>query len=48
MPKVVNGESDLLVQLWGESGQHSRAAVGVASLSQDAPVEIEMIVQIKN
>jgi len=48
MPKVVNGESDLLVQLWGERGQHSRAAVGVASLSQDAPVEIEMIVQIKN
>ena len=48
MPKVVNGESDLLVQLWGERGQHSRAAVGVASLSQDAPVETEMIVQIKN
>jgi enamine deaminase RidA (YjgF/YER057c/UK114 family) len=48
MPKVVNGESDLLVELWGERGQHSRAAVGVASLSQDAPVETEMIVQIKN
>ncbi|HZH81551.1 MAG TPA: RidA family protein [Phototrophicaceae bacterium] len=48
MPMVVNGESDLLVQLWGERGQHSRAAVGVASLSQDAPVETEMIVQIKN
>jgi enamine deaminase RidA (YjgF/YER057c/UK114 family) len=48
MPKVVNGESDLLVQLWGERGQHSRAAVGVASLSQDAPVETEIIVQIKN
>ena len=48
MPKVVNGESDLLVQLWGERGQHSRAAVGVASLSQDAPVETEMIVEIKD
>jgi enamine deaminase RidA (YjgF/YER057c/UK114 family) len=48
MPKVVNGESDLLVQLWGDRGQHSRAAVGVASLSQDAPVETEMIVQIKD
>ena len=48
MPKVVNGESDLLVELWGERGRHSRAAVGVASLSQDAPVETEMIVQIKN
>jgi enamine deaminase RidA (YjgF/YER057c/UK114 family) len=47
MPKVVNGESDLLVSLWGEKGQHTRAAVGVSSLSQDAPVETEVIVQIK-
>lgn len=48
MPKVVNGESDLLVQLWGERGQHTRAAVGVASLSQDAPVENEITVQVKD
>jgi YjgF/chorismate_mutase-like, putative endoribonuclease len=41
MPKVVNGESDLLVQLLGDRGQHARAAVGVASLSQDAPVETQ-------
>jgi enamine deaminase RidA (YjgF/YER057c/UK114 family) len=47
MPKVVNGESDLLVTLWGEKGQHTRAAVGVASLSQDSPVETEIIVQIR-
>jgi enamine deaminase RidA (YjgF/YER057c/UK114 family) len=47
MPKVVNGESDLLVQLWGERGQHARAAVGVASLSQDSPVETEITVQVK-
>jgi len=47
MPRVVNGESDLLVQLWGERGQHTRAAVGVASLSQDAPVENEITVQVK-
>jgi enamine deaminase RidA (YjgF/YER057c/UK114 family) len=47
MPKVVNGESDLLVQLWGEKGQHTRAAVGVASLSQNSPVETEVTVQIK-
>jgi len=46
MPKVINGESDLLVELWGGRGQHTRAAVGVASLSQDAPVETEVIVQI--
>jgi enamine deaminase RidA (YjgF/YER057c/UK114 family) len=48
MPKVINGESDLLVSLWGERGQHARAAVGVSSLSNDAPVETEVIVQIRN
>ena len=47
MPKVVNGESDLLVQLFGERGRHTRAAIGVASLSQDAPVENEITVQVK-
>jgi enamine deaminase RidA (YjgF/YER057c/UK114 family) len=47
MPKVVNGESDLLVQLWGERGQHTRAAIGVASLSQDSPIENEITVQVK-
>jgi enamine deaminase RidA (YjgF/YER057c/UK114 family) len=47
MPKVVNGESDLLVRLWGDRGQHTRAAVGVASLSQDAPVETEVTVLVK-
>ncbi|MBM2806464.1 MAG: hypothetical protein HW419_4357 [Deltaproteobacteria bacterium] len=47
MPKVVNGESDLLVQLFGEHGRHTRAAIGVASLSQDAPVENEVTVQVK-
>jgi enamine deaminase RidA (YjgF/YER057c/UK114 family) len=48
MPKVVNGESDLLVQLWGERGQHTRAAIGVAALSQNSPVENEITVQIKD
>jgi enamine deaminase RidA (YjgF/YER057c/UK114 family) len=47
MPRVVNGESDLLVQLFGDRGQHTRAAIGVASLSQDAPVENEVTVQVK-
>ena len=47
MPKVVNGESDLLVRLWGGRGQHARAAVGVASLSREAAVETEVIVQIR-
>jgi enamine deaminase RidA (YjgF/YER057c/UK114 family) len=47
MPKVVNGASDLFVQLWGSRGEHARAAVGVASLSKDAPVETEVIVQVR-
>jgi len=47
LPKVANGESDLLVQLFGKRGRHTRAAIGVASLSQDAPVENEVTVQVK-
>jgi enamine deaminase RidA (YjgF/YER057c/UK114 family) len=47
MPKVVNGESDLLVSLWGDKGRHTRAAVGVSSLSQDSPVETEVTVQVR-
>lgn len=47
MPKVINGESDLLVAVFGERGRHTRAAVGVASLSQDAPVETEVTVQVR-
>jgi enamine deaminase RidA (YjgF/YER057c/UK114 family) len=47
LPKVVNGESDLLVQLWGKRGEHTRAAIGVASLSQNAPVECEVTLRIR-
>jgi enamine deaminase RidA (YjgF/YER057c/UK114 family) len=47
MPKVVNGESDLLVQLWGERGRHTRAAIGVAALGSNAPVETEITVQTR-
>jgi enamine deaminase RidA (YjgF/YER057c/UK114 family) len=47
MPKVVNGESDLLVQLWGSAGEHARAAVGVAAISRNSPVETEIIVQVR-
>jgi enamine deaminase RidA (YjgF/YER057c/UK114 family) len=46
MPRVVNGESDLLVEVLGERGRHARAAIGVASLSRGAPVETEVIVQL--
>ena len=45
--QVMNGESDLLVQLWGDRGKHTRTTVGVATLGGDAPVEAEMIVQVK-
>lgn len=48
MPKVANGESDLLVQVFGENGRHTRAAVGVSSLSNDSPVEAEVTVQVKD
>ncbi len=45
-PKVVNGASDLLVQVFGENGKHARAAVGVSSLPLDSAVEVEFIVEI--
>jgi enamine deaminase RidA (YjgF/YER057c/UK114 family) len=45
-PKVLNGASDLLVQLYGKNGQHARSAIGVAALPGNAPVEVEMIVEI--
>jgi hypothetical protein len=37
----------LLVQLWGDRGQHTRAAIGVAALSQNAPVECEVTLRIR-
>lgn len=46
-PKVINGASDLLIALYGENGRHARSAIGVAALPANAPVEIEMIVQVK-
>jgi enamine deaminase RidA (YjgF/YER057c/UK114 family) len=47
MPQVVNGASDLFIDLWGPRGEHARAAVGVASLANDAPVETEVVVQVE-
>ena len=46
-PKVANGASDLLVKIFGESGKHARAAVGVAELPMNTPVEVDMIVSLK-
>lgn len=45
-PQVLNGASDLLVSVFGEAGRHARVAVGAAELPRQAPVEIELIVQI--
>jgi enamine deaminase RidA (YjgF/YER057c/UK114 family) len=45
-PKVVNGASDLLIDLYGDAGRHARSAVGVAALPNQAPVEIEMVLEI--
>jgi enamine deaminase RidA (YjgF/YER057c/UK114 family) len=46
-PQVGNGASQLLGEIFGESGRHARSAVGVASLPLDAPLEIELIVRVK-
>ena len=45
-PAVINGASDLLGSVFGEAGRHARSAVGVAELPLDAPVEIELIVEV--
>lgn len=45
-PKVANGASDLVGEVFGEAGRHTRSAVGVAVLPLDAPVEVEMVVEV--
>ena len=46
-PAVVNGASELLLEIFGEVGKHARSAVGVASLPLNASVEIELTVEVK-
>jgi enamine deaminase RidA (YjgF/YER057c/UK114 family) len=46
-PKVMNGASDLLVEIFGEKGKHGRSAVGMAQLPHNNAVEVEMIVEIE-
>ncbi len=46
-PKIANGASEFVVQIFGDAGKHSRSAVGVSELPLNAPVEVEMIVKIK-
>lgn len=46
-PKVINGCSDLFVEVLGDAGKHARSAVGMGSLPMGIPVEIEVIVEVK-
>jgi enamine deaminase RidA (YjgF/YER057c/UK114 family) len=46
-PKVINGCSDLLVQIFGEKGKHARAAMGMVALPMNIAVEIEMVVEVE-
>ena len=49
IPQVINGASELLIKLFGEvNGKHARTAIGVAELPLNAPVEIEMVVQLES
>jgi enamine deaminase RidA (YjgF/YER057c/UK114 family) len=45
-PGVINGASDLLFEIFGAAGRHARAAVGVAALPLDAPVEVDLIAEV--
>jgi enamine deaminase RidA (YjgF/YER057c/UK114 family) len=45
-PGVINGFSDLIIDLWGESGRHARSAIGASELPFDMSVEVEAIVEV--
>lgn len=47
-PKVINGASEFLGEVFGDNGKHARSAVGVSDLPIDAPVEVEIIVKLKD
>jgi len=47
-PTVVNGASELYLHIWGEMGKHARSAIGVAELPLNAPVEVELTVEIRD
>jgi enamine deaminase RidA (YjgF/YER057c/UK114 family) len=46
-PLVINGFSDLMVEVFGDAGKHARSAVGMAGLPGNAPLEVEMIVEVE-
>ena len=43
---MINGFSDLMLELWGDAGRHARSAIGAAELPFDIPVEVEAIVEV--
>ena len=45
-PKVVNGASDLLLEIFGDAGKHARCALGTSNLPANIPVEVEMVVEV--
>jgi enamine deaminase RidA (YjgF/YER057c/UK114 family) len=47
-PRVLNGASELLIGIFGESGRHARSAIGTSVLPKNTPVEVEMIVEVKS
>jgi enamine deaminase RidA (YjgF/YER057c/UK114 family) len=47
-PQVVNGASELFIEVFGEDGRHARSAIGVAELPLDAPVEVELIAEVRD
>jgi enamine deaminase RidA (YjgF/YER057c/UK114 family) len=46
--QVINGASELLIEVFGEEGKHSRSAIGVAELPLNAPVEVELIAEVRD
>ncbi len=47
-PQVINGASQLLIEVFGEDGRHARSAIGVAELPLNAPVEVELIAEVRD
>jgi enamine deaminase RidA (YjgF/YER057c/UK114 family) len=46
-PPVINGFSDLIIEIWGDAGRHARSAIGAAELPFDMAVEVEAIVEVE-
>jgi enamine deaminase RidA (YjgF/YER057c/UK114 family) len=45
-PKIINGFSDLVLEVWGDQGHHARSAIGASELPFDIPVEVEAVVEV--